>query len=214
MVDLIQFDFNGVAVDSTDHDLRIQRDWDPRIRGLEDFQNLLDENIHDAVDKLGKPSTPFPAEAYLHGLLQIEPIEGFGAMLEDLIRLKKRLLVNTSAGTHNIATYCLAKSLQFHTVLGYDIHRSKGHKSRNARTRFGIEPHRTAFVTDSCGDIHEIRKDSKDIVVIATTYGVHDRKRLERAIPHFIVDTREEMHGVLTKLDLTEPLELRTYPLL
>ncbi len=87
----------------------------------------------------------------------------------------------------------------FETVVGGDeTQRHKPHPEPLllAAERMHAEPGECAYVGDSPFDIRAARAAGMHAVAV-TWGGIHDREKLEREEPDAIVDTAEELHGVV-----------------
>jgi len=121
-----------------------------------------------------------------------------------LVRLKdegRRLGIVTAKrrATVELAFNVLPLRHLFETVVGGD--ETKAHKPDPAplllaAERLDVDPATCAYVGDSPFDIRAAK--AADMYAIAVTWGgIHDRAKLETEEPHAIVDTAEDLYGLL-----------------
>jgi pyrophosphatase PpaX len=125
-------------------------------------------------------------------------------MDEVLVQLKeegRRLGIVTAKrrATVDLAFSSVPIGHLFEAVVGGDeTERHKPHPEPLllAAERMRVEPRACAYVGDSPFDVHAAK--AAEMHAVAVTWGgIHDRKKLEREEPDAIVDTPEELHGVL-----------------
>jgi pyrophosphatase PpaX len=125
-------------------------------------------------------------------------------MDEVLVQLKeegRRLGIVTAKrrATVDLAFSSVPIGHLFEAVVGGDeTERHKPHPEPLllAAERMQVEPRACAYVGDSPFDVHAAK--AAEMHAVAVTWGgIHDRKKLEREEPDAIVDTPEELHGVL-----------------
>jgi pyrophosphatase PpaX len=121
-----------------------------------------------------------------------------------LVRLKdegRRLAIVTAKrrATVELAFARVPLGHLFETVIGGDeTQRHKPHPEPLllAAERMHVEPSECAYVGDSPFDIRAARAAGMHAVAV-TWGGIHDREKLEREEPDAIVDTADELYGVL-----------------
>jgi pyrophosphatase PpaX len=121
-----------------------------------------------------------------------------------LVRLKdegRRLAIVTAKrrATVELAFARVPLGHLFETVVGGDeTQRHKPHPEPLllAAERMHVEPSECAYVGDTPFDIRAARAAGMHAVAV-TWGGIHDREKLEREEPDAIVDTAEELYGVL-----------------
>jgi len=125
-------------------------------------------------------------------------------MDEVLVQLKeegRRLGIVTAKrrATVDLAFSSVPIGHLFEAVVGGDeTERHKPHPEPLllAAERMQVEPRACAYVGDSPFDIRAAK--AAEMHAVAVTWGgIHDRTKLEREEPDAIVDTPEELHGVL-----------------
>jgi pyrophosphatase PpaX len=123
---------------------------------------------------------------------------------ELLVRLKeegRRLGIVTAKRRATVALAFNVVPLEhlFETVVGGD--ETKAHKPDPeplllAAERLGVDPNECAYVGDSPFDIRAAK--AAGMFAVAVTWGgIHDRQKLEAEQPDAIVDTAEDLYGVL-----------------
>jgi pyrophosphatase PpaX len=123
---------------------------------------------------------------------------------ELLVRLKeegRRLGIVTAKRRATVALAFNVLPLEhlFETVVGGD--ETKAHKPDPeplllAAERLGVDPNECAYVGDSPFDIRAAK--AAGMFAVAVTWGgIHDRQKLEAEQPDAIVDTAEDLYGVL-----------------
>jgi pyrophosphatase PpaX len=207
---VVLFDLDGTVIDSGAIILASMRHAAKEVLGAEPPDELL-------MAAVGGPGL----EAQMHALApdrveelvtvyraHNEPLHGELACcagVEDvLVRLKdegRRLGIVTAKrrATVELAFNVLPLRHLFETVVGGD--ETKRHKPDPeplllAAERLNGDPHDCAYVGDSPFDIRAA-KGAEMFAVAVTWGGIHDRAKLEAEHPDAIVDTAEELYGVL-----------------
>ena len=207
---VVLFDLDGTVIDSGAIILASMRHAAKEVLGAEPPDELL-------MAAVGGPGL----EAQMHALApdrveelvtvyraHNEPLHGELACcagVEDvLVRLKdegRRLGIVTAKrrATVELAFNVLPLRHLFETVVGGD--ETKRHKPDPeplllAAERLNVDPRDCAYVGDSPFDI-SAAKGTEMFAVAVTWGGIHDRAKLEAEQPDAIVDTAEELYGVL-----------------
>ena len=206
----VLFDLDGTVIDSGAIILASMRHAAKEVLGAEPPDELL-------MAAVGGPGL----EAQMHALApdrveelvtvyraHNEPLHdelACCAGIEDvLVRLKdegRRLGIVTAKrrATVELAFNVLPLRDLFETVVGGD--ETKGHKPDPeplllAAQRLDVDPRDCAYVGDSPFDIRAAK--AAEMFAVAVTWGgIHDRAKLEAEQPDAIVDTAEELYGVL-----------------
>jgi pyrophosphatase PpaX len=127
--------------------------------------------------------------------------DGMLELLEDLKTQGRRLGIVTAKRRATVARAFETVPIEhlFDVVVAGDqTERHKPHPEPllHALAQLGAEPTRAAYVGDSPFDIQAAKAGG--LAAIAVTWGrIHDRERLERENPDHLVDTTEELRGVL-----------------
>lgn len=208
---VLMFDFDGVLFDS------LERYGDAFVESLHThgytqiadraaFVSLFDTNIYEGAGDLGigfhevqKVLRHMEQELDRRGHLDVL----FFAGMPELVRhLAERfpLYVVTSNDTRTVEAFLEADGLTgvFREVLGADKGVSKVDKLRAVAARHPEA--RPVFIGDTRGDMAEGR--AAEVVTIGVTWGYHPRERLERAQPHYVVDTVEALEALIAELSL------------
>ena len=132
---------------------------------------------------------------------ELECCAGMDAVLVRLKEEGRRLGIVTAKrrATVELAFARVPLAHLFETVVGGDEterHKPDPEPLLLAAERLGANPAETAYVGDSPFDIRAAQ--AAGMHAVAVTWGrIHDRERLEAEGPDAIVDTAEELHGVL-----------------
>jgi pyrophosphatase PpaX len=162
--------------------------------GLEaQMHALAPERVDELVDVYRAHNYP------LHD--DLEACEGMGEVLVRLRDEGRRLGVVTAKrrDTAELAFASVPLGHLFETVVGGD--ETKRHKPDPeplllGAGRLGADPTTTAYVGDSPFDVRAAK--AAGMFAVAVTWGrIHERARLEAELPDAIVDTAEELLGVL-----------------
>jgi len=79
----------------------------------------------------------------------------------------------------------------FLEVMGNDIHTSKIEKIKMILSRYGREPERYVFITDTLGDIREA--SHVDIGTIGVTWGIHKQETLLKGTPFRVIQKPKDL---------------------
>jgi len=197
MKQLYLFDFDGVLVDSISVYektvmLCLTKIGQPIIRNREEFLDLFDENFYEAIEKRGvdleafaKASVSILAEVNFDEIKPILPVFPVLAAM----KTNHILIVISSNGSAAIRTALSRYHFNgcFQEIYGSDFKYSKKEKIDYAVLKYGIPRDRTFYIGDTAGDIVEAKMAG--VRSVAVTWGWHDRDRLAKANPDFIVDT-------------------------
>ena len=83
----------------------------------------------------------------------------------------------------------------FKEVLGYETHRLKTEKFKLLEEKYSMPIKNIIFVTDTLGDV--VEGGEVGCQVLAETFGYHDRNRLEKGSPKWIVNSWEEIMEII-----------------
>jgi len=132
---------------------------------------------------------------------ELEPCAGMEEVLVRLAEQGRRLGVVTAKrrATVELAFARVPLGHHFDTIVGGDEterHKPDPEPLLLAAERLGAEPKATAYVGDSPFDVRAAK--AAGMFAVAVTWGrIHDRSRLEAEQPDAIVDSAEELLGVL-----------------
>jgi pyrophosphatase PpaX len=206
----VLFDLDGTVVDSGAIILASMRHATREVLG----RDYSDEELLQAV---GGPGLEAQMEAlapeHVERLVTVyrahnEPLhdelEACVGMEHALVRLReegRRLGVVTAKrrSTVELAFEHVPLGHLFETIVGGDEterHKPDPEPLQLAARRLGAEPAETAYVGDSPFDVRAAK--AAGMFAVAVTWGrIHDRSRLEAERPDAIVDSAEELLGVL-----------------
>ncbi len=194
----IVYDFDGVIADNGDFLYALAQEADPQITD-DDFVAHHDGNVYE------EPRirfTPESAQTFFAEYGKRLNPSHIAAALPTVTRLSKQyqqFIISSGAETNIHAVLREAGITNcFAAIYGYDTHTSKVAKFKLLKERFGIDYEETVFITDTLGDIKE--GNELGIKVIAETFGVHPRERLEQGAPYAICDTWDEIEAEISKL--------------
>jgi pyrophosphatase PpaX len=206
----VLFDLDGTVVDSGAIILASMRHATREVLG----RDYSDEELLQAVGGPGLEAQMWAlAPDHVDRLVHVyrahnEPLhddlEACAGMEDVLVRLReegRRLGVVTAKRreTVELAFATVPIGHLFETVVGGDEteqHKPDPEPLLLAAERLGADPSETAYVGDSPFDVRAAK--AAGMFAVAVTWGrIHDRERLEAERPDAIVDTAEELLGVL-----------------
>jgi pyrophosphatase PpaX len=207
---VVLFDLDGTVIDSGAIILASMRHAAREVLGAEPSDELLMAAVGGpgleaqmralAPDRVDKLVTVYRA----HNEPLHEELTWCAGIEDVLVRLKdegRRLGIVTAKrrATIDLAFNVLPLRQLFETVVGGD--ETEGHKPDPeplllAAARLNVDPRDCAYVGDSPFDIRAA-KAAQMFAVAVTWGGIHDRAKLEAEHPDAIVDTAEQLYGVL-----------------
>jgi pyrophosphatase PpaX len=207
---VVLFDLDGTVVDSGAIILASMRHAAKEVLGIEppdeelmaavggpgleaQMRELAPDRVEELVTVYRAHNEPLHDE-----LVSCEGID------DVLVRLKeegRRLGIVTAKrrATVELAFATVPLGHLFETVVGGDEterHKPSPEPLLLAAKRMHADPHECAYVGDSPFDIRAAKAAGMHAVAV-TWGGIHDRAKLEAEEPDAIVDTPEELHGVL-----------------
>jgi pyrophosphatase PpaX len=207
---VVLFDLDGTVVDSGAIILASMRHAAKQVLGIEppdeelmaavggpgleaQMRELAPDRVEELVTVYRAHNEPLHDE-----LVSCEGID------DVLVRLKeegRRLGIVTAKrrATVELAFATVPLGHLFETVVGGDEterHKPSPEPLLLAAKRMHADPHECAYVGDSPFDIRAAKAAGMHAVAV-TWGGIHDRAKLEAEEPDAIVDTPEELHGVL-----------------
>jgi len=195
-IKLIVFDFDGVIEDN--YELHYQLSKIKTI-GLtrEEHRKLFEGNIHLERAKLESRNTNYDIISnfnYIKEFQQIEPLK-----IDILTKLSKKykLGIISSSPEKHIIKYLENNNIAslFDFVYGLETHKLKIDKFNIVIKKYKYNATEIIFVTDTLGDILEAEK--LNIKSIAVDFGYHERTRLEKGNPIYIVSSYNELYNLL-----------------
>ena len=183
---LIMFDFDGVIVDSLDHQCRafvetVRAEGFADLATAEQFLEFTESNWFEALAAADvPPSVVSEVENAFSAAPNPELFPEMGTVVERLAAAH-RVIVITSSRTDVVERVLAEHSVRgVAEVIGGDQDESKTRKIDNARRRFG-RALAAWYVGDTVGDILEARRAGVGTVGVA--WGWHGVERLRRANP-------------------------------
>ncbi len=193
----IVFDFDGVVVNTREMAFEIFRQIHPEIT-MKNFLDCFNTSIGDN-DEIGVGS----GDEFIKHFFK-EYNKQLGArylyddaenVLQDLSK-KAELFMVTGNSEKVVKDFCQKNNIDvFRDVLGYETSPLKTEKFKILQEKYSVQPEEMIFVTDTLGDVREGREVGCQI--LAETFGYHDRERLQRGKPDWLVDSWKEVVEIL-----------------
>ena len=183
---LIMFDFDGVIVDSLDHQCRafvetVRAEGFADLATAEQFLEFTESNWFEALAAAGVPPTVVSEVENAFGAAPSPELFPEMATVVERLTAAHRVIVITSSRTDVVERVLAEHSVRgVAEVIGGDQDESKTRKIDNARRRFG-RALAAWYVGDTVGDILEARRAGVGTVGVA--WGWHGVERLRRANP-------------------------------
>jgi len=203
MKKLLIFDYDGVIADSLDILWEFFDQVNKKYKFF-DFKNkheltkLWDKNLFETVTKLGiskENFIKFYNEWVNLLILNNEKVKPFADLKPVFEKLSQdNYLIIISSNDYRIINDFLKRNElldYFNSILGTEMGISKKIKLEMVLNEFKIPKGLTYFITDTIGDLKELK--SFGIKTVAVTWGYHDKEKLEKAMPNFIVETADEL---------------------
>ncbi len=183
---LIMFDFDGVIVDSLDHQCRafvetVRAEGFADLATAEQFLEFTESNWFEALAAAGVPPTVVSEVENAFGAAPSPELFPEMATVIERLAAAHRVIVITSSRTNVVERVLAEHSVRgVAEVIGGDQDESKTRKIDNARRRFG-RALAAWYVGDTVGDILEARRAG--VGTIGVAWGWHGVERLRRANP-------------------------------
>jgi phosphoglycolate phosphatase len=198
------FDFDGVFTDSFRVSLeafqKLHRKYNLKDISKNDLCELFCGNLWEKHKQYGLKNKD--EEEFKKELLEMveerqEEISFFSGMKEITERLAKKghsLIIISSNKSSAVQDKLASIQLEdaFTEILGADAPGNKEEKMKNVLGKVGGK---TFFITDTLGDIKEVKKFP--ITTVAVTWGYHSKDLLKKGGPDFLADTPEELCEIL-----------------
>ena len=193
----IVFDFDGVIVDTREMAFEIFRQIHPEIT-MKNFLDCFDTGVSND-DGIGIGSGD---EFIKHFFNEYDKQLGARYLYDDAenalrdLSKKAELFMITGNSEKVVKDFCQKNNIDvFRDVLGYEASPLKTEKFKILQEKYSIQPEEIIFVTDTLGDVREGREAGCQI--LAETFGYHDRERLQRGNPDWLVDSWGEVVEIL-----------------
>jgi phosphoglycolate phosphatase len=199
---ILIFDYDGVIIDSLPVVLKIfnkiGKKYHIRINNRDDLEQVFDTNFYEGLRRFGLKNNDFKEfmdEFEVELVNHQKEIRLFKGMTENLEKLSRNSkLVIVTSNLKNIVMDYLHKNeiMVFEEVLGAEKHVSKVQKIISIKEKYPDFEY--FYIGDTIGDIIE-GKEAK-VNTVATTWGYHNRNKLEKQNPDFIVDSPDELTAI------------------
>ncbi len=193
----VVFDFDGVIVDTREMVFEIFRQVYPEIT-MDNFLRYFntdvskDDGVSFSVD--GDFIKHFFGE-YTKQLGNRYLYDNVESVLWDLSK-KVELFMITGNSEKVVKDFCQKNNIDvFNDILGYETSFLKTEKFKILKEKYSVQPGEVIFVTDTLGDVMEGQEVGCQI--LAETFGYHDRERLQRGNPDWLVDSWGEVVEIL-----------------
>lgn len=192
---LIIFDFDGVIVNTLPFCFILYKEHNPNLT-LEEYQDFSKGNFLDGVkNAIDKKSHVVPDNFYEKYQEKVNNIDVIDILSKVIVFLSQNYPVSIVSSTPSkiIKNFLTKKNLEgyFSDILGSDIHSDKTIKINSLLKKYNIFPKNTVFIIDSLGDILEGNKSG--VKSIGVTWGIHDKKTLEKGHPIAIIDNPRDL---------------------
>lgn len=203
---VIIFDYDGVLIDSLDdalsagrefchsvsHDRSLTRDT---IKALE---NMTYYELARSVGFQDEQVERFAAYVF-EQFQAIGPSMAFFPEIESLLhRICSKNIAIVSGNTRDVISAKLTAhglGKEITCIYGALEHGNKAEKIRNACDHFGIDAGRACMVGDSVSDIRYAKQAG--VQSVAVTWGWHSPAKLEKENPDYIVNSVQELAGLI-----------------
>lgn len=205
---LLLFDYDGVIADSLDiiwecfDKINKKYNFFPFKNKIE-LTKIWDQNLFKSVSKLGISTINLVKfyKEWVDLLIQnnekVKPFVGLKSILKKLS--KNNYLTIISSNDYEVVSDFLKRNSlfnYFNLILGVEKGRSKRKKLKLVLNEFKIPKNRTYFITDTIGDLKEVRDFG--IKTVAVTWGYHDKNKLQKENPDFLIETPKGLLKLFT----------------
>ena len=196
---LVIFDFDGVLADTEEFCYKIHKDFNGTLT-WEKFQSFGVGNFHEGMGKaVQEEAYIVPPDFYTLYEKNLSVISIHDILRDTVLLLKDkyRLSVISSTSSPYISKFLEKENILdcFDDILGHEIHTSKVVKINTLLKKYKTSPEGAVFVTDTLGDILEANECN--VRSIGVTWGLHERKTLEKGNPIAIINDPSELLGTI-----------------
>jgi phosphoglycolate phosphatase len=205
MKNILIFDYDGVIVDSfhifmDNFMYACKKEGGEHIATKDDFLKLFENNMYESMFAMGMTKEEIlrivyhMRDALIRNQNKIKPFKGISHVLEVLSKTNMLFIV-TSNESEVVEKYLKTQNLFgfFKEIYGSDKSVSKIEKILEIKDK---NPGCNYFyIGDTQGDIIEGKKSG--VKVIAVTWGWHEKNKLKKVTPDFIVDYPKNIEKIL-----------------
>jgi phosphoglycolate phosphatase len=191
---IIIFDFDGVIVNTCQIAFDINKEVYTNLN-YEEFQDWQEGNIFKKkmIETIDDYSVRDYIEHYSERIRALLPVGGLESLLADILSLGYKIVIISSSSEEVIKEFLKGNKLDkyFTEIMGYETDLSKVKKFEMVFKKYKIKASETLMVTDSVGDVkeaHEIK-----VKAIGVTWGIHEKKRLEKNGADFVAEKPSEV---------------------
>jgi len=197
----IIFDFDGVIVDTYDFVFDIVKENYPEIT-QQDFKDLYNQGI----SKNNKISFGADKKFFKYFFEEYNSRLNRNHIFPDAIKYLNTLnneynLFLITSGSEVVVTNFLDKLGWnfFDKILGHETSKSKVIKFKLLEGNGMVSSENSVFITDTLADI--VEGQQAGYKVLAETFGYHNRERLAKGKPEWIVDSWEKIIKTITQIN-------------
>jgi phosphoglycolate phosphatase len=163
-----------------------------------ELTTIWDKNLFESVKELGinifklRKFYKEWVDLLVENNERVKMFHGLKPILEKLSRDNHLTIV--SSNDHEVITNFLKRNDifdYFQLILGTESGRSKKKKLKLVLNKFEIQEDMIYFITDTIGDLKEL-KDS-GIKMVAVTWGYHDKNKLRKEKPDFLIESPKKL---------------------
>ncbi len=203
MEKLLIFDYDGVIADSLDiiwecfDKINKKHNLFP-FKNKNELTKIWDQNLFESVSKLGISIIDLAkfykewVDLLILNNERVKPFVGLKSILKKLSQ--DNYLTIISSNDYEVVSDFLKRNglfNYFNLILGAERGKSKTRKLKFVLNKFKIPEDRTYFITDTIGDLKEVKDFG--IKTVAVTWGYHDKSKLQKENPDFLIETPKEI---------------------
>jgi len=202
MKKLLIFDYDGVIVDSLDVMVKVVNKLLKKCnfkRKLlkEEVAAIFDVNFSEGIKKLGIDEKEIKKHSYVDKDFikyrhEIKPFEGIIEVIKRLSQ-KNTVIIVSSNISEVVEDFLKENELEacVKEVIGIKKEPSKVKKIEYCKGKYGMDNESIFYIGDTKGDMIEGKKAG--VKTVAVTWGFHNKNKLQKENPDFIVETPEEL---------------------
>lgn len=200
MISHIFFDFDGVLHNTFDLHLRELRNFSGTDLTEQEYRDLHNGNFYENKEEKLKDMNWLGYRDHILPHVEELVVEERIKKTLDALKPEREFSIVSSGGERLIEGYLEKNNMRhyFLDILGGNFHHSKVEKFKYLFDKHKVSTKDSVFITDTLGDIGEAYEVK--LQTIAVTFGFHKRETLEQGKPLAIVDTPEEIVGIVQSL--------------